>query len=377
MKNFDEVEVKLQIWDTAGQERFQSISIAYYRGADAIVVCYDVSDRQSYQRTRTWLSEAREKCSDPESVLFVLAGCKNDLDDATRVVSTAEASAYAIEQKTLFFETSAKTDFQVRTLFQAVADMVPKTATLNQEGKYVSLAKVVLIGDSGVGKTALHNRFVSNKFTCSYKATIGCDFAVASLVARNTNAVEALDPLVGLVDRSSRLERDSRVFGLRSRSRSRRKGASRQNLSAPALPATPLNIDSKKKKLAHRKKHYENISAAGGGFFGSSSSSAPSSSIPAILSEEHEEDEEEEGEDETATGATTFRGISSQSLSYARKLHEDPSRAVVLRMTMLLRKQYDHQLQLQEVLTNGMSYPAAATNIIGEYLYTHCALQSY
>ena len=35
--------VRLQIWDTAGQERFRSMSRLYYRGAQAVLLCYDVS----------------------------------------------------------------------------------------------------------------------------------------------------------------------------------------------------------------------------------------------------------------------------------------------------------------------------------------------
>ena len=38
-----------QIWDTAGQERFQSLGVAFYRGADCCVLVYDVNNNKSYE----------------------------------------------------------------------------------------------------------------------------------------------------------------------------------------------------------------------------------------------------------------------------------------------------------------------------------------
>jgi Ras-related protein Rab-1A len=55
--------VKLQIWDTAGQERFRTITSAYYRGADGIIMVYDVTVRDSFNHVREWLQEVDKYAS--------------------------------------------------------------------------------------------------------------------------------------------------------------------------------------------------------------------------------------------------------------------------------------------------------------------------
>lgn len=40
---------KHQLWDTAGQERFQSLGVAFYRGADCCVLVYDVNSSKSFE----------------------------------------------------------------------------------------------------------------------------------------------------------------------------------------------------------------------------------------------------------------------------------------------------------------------------------------
>mmetsp|Transcript_14635 Transcript_14635/g.20330 ORF Transcript_14635/g.20330 Transcript_14635/m.20330 type:complete len:208 (+) Transcript_14635:67-690(+) len=41
-----------------------------------------------------------------------------------------------------------------------------------------TLLKVIILGDSGVGKTSLMNQYVHHKFSSQYKATIGADFLI-------------------------------------------------------------------------------------------------------------------------------------------------------------------------------------------------------
>lgn len=47
----------VQIWDTAGQERFQSLGVAFYRGADCCVLVYDVNSMKSFENLNNWREE--------------------------------------------------------------------------------------------------------------------------------------------------------------------------------------------------------------------------------------------------------------------------------------------------------------------------------
>jgi len=46
-----------KIWDTAGQERFRTITTSYFRGAQGILLVYDVTDRQTFDSIRNWVSQ--------------------------------------------------------------------------------------------------------------------------------------------------------------------------------------------------------------------------------------------------------------------------------------------------------------------------------
>lgn len=64
---------EMQLWDTAGQERFQSLGVAFYRGADCCVLVYDVNNSKSFDTLDSWRDEFLIQASptDPESFPFV------------------------------------------------------------------------------------------------------------------------------------------------------------------------------------------------------------------------------------------------------------------------------------------------------------------
>ena len=75
----DNKRIKLQIWDTAGQERFRTITTSYFRGAQGILLVYDVTDRHSFIAIKTWSQQI--KLHADSEVNKILLGNKCDLTD--------------------------------------------------------------------------------------------------------------------------------------------------------------------------------------------------------------------------------------------------------------------------------------------------------
>lgn len=116
--------VKLQIWDTAGQERFRTITSAYYRGADGIIMVYDVTSMESFEHVEEWLSEVDRYAS--ENTIKLLIGNKADLEDEKQV-SPEQAQKFADKLGIQFLETSAKTSTNVEASFLTMAKQLIKT----------------------------------------------------------------------------------------------------------------------------------------------------------------------------------------------------------------------------------------------------------
>ena len=106
----------LNLWDTAGAERYRSISPMYVRGADAVLVCYDLSRRYSAEDAGDAICLVKRQT--PQPLLFVV-GCKRDL--VYEPIFTPEDLRMAASDDAIWF-ISSKQNQGIQELFDAVME---------------------------------------------------------------------------------------------------------------------------------------------------------------------------------------------------------------------------------------------------------------
>lgn len=117
----DNIQIKYEIWDTAGQERYRSLAPMYYRGARSAIVCYDITNRETFESAKTWVDELSRKCN--QQCIISIAGTKCDLEH-DREVSKQEVQHYANENDLIHIETSAKKNINIETIFETLAEKI-------------------------------------------------------------------------------------------------------------------------------------------------------------------------------------------------------------------------------------------------------------
>lgn len=141
-KQIDDQSCTLQIWDTAGQERFQSLGPAFYRGADACLIVFDITDPESFKKLDHWRKDFLKygNVSDAENFPFVIVGNKCDLENE-RQISRQKAQEWCRAnggQKPLpYFETSAMEDTRVDDCFMEAARLALAQSDSNQPDNFM------------------------------------------------------------------------------------------------------------------------------------------------------------------------------------------------------------------------------------------------
>jgi len=132
----DQQDIKLQVWDTAGQERFRTITTSYYRGANGIMIIFDVTDSASFEKVRYWLNELKEHVGQDMPALLI--GNKTDLT-RDRTVDPAAAQRFAQEVGIKLLETSAKTNAGVTEAYAELVSMMMKQKAASPSGAQESV----------------------------------------------------------------------------------------------------------------------------------------------------------------------------------------------------------------------------------------------
>ena len=111
----DDKSVKLQIWDTAGQERFKTITSAYYRGADGIIIVYDITDRNSFAHIKDWLDDVNKYTDD--NPLKIIVGNKIDLIK-DKQINNNDMKTMTAQTGIEIIECSAKDSIKINDLME-------------------------------------------------------------------------------------------------------------------------------------------------------------------------------------------------------------------------------------------------------------------
>ena len=105
----------IQLWDICGSERFKRVIPNFYRNASGAVVAYDISDKWSFDQVKFWIKEVKAYSNTETNIVIV--GTKCDILDREVKVTEEEGKKLADELGVKYFETSAKTGYNVNEAY--------------------------------------------------------------------------------------------------------------------------------------------------------------------------------------------------------------------------------------------------------------------
>ena len=127
--------IQIKIWDTAGQEIFHSLTKNFYRKADGIIIVYDITNRESFEKVQDWIKSVYDNSDTYKEIQMILVGNKIDLEE-NREVTKEEGIKLGKYYEIDFFEASAKNeegvrDFMIKIIGDILSNKVNNRNTIN------------------------------------------------------------------------------------------------------------------------------------------------------------------------------------------------------------------------------------------------------
>lgn len=111
-------DVELQIWDLSGQTHFASVRNKFYAKADGALLCFDLTNRKSFDNLDSWLTETKNGIG--KDIPMIILGNKADLTDLISI-QEKEISDFAEKRNWKWLKSSAKTGQNVEEAFSSLA----------------------------------------------------------------------------------------------------------------------------------------------------------------------------------------------------------------------------------------------------------------
>jgi len=113
---------KIHIWNFGGEERFKFLVSQYCKGANGIMLFFDLADRESFLHLNDWL-KAIEKCvGDLERISILLVGNKSNLEFFA--VSPKEIDQFIGKFNLVYIETSTLTEEGISDSFYCITSLI-------------------------------------------------------------------------------------------------------------------------------------------------------------------------------------------------------------------------------------------------------------
>ena len=124
--------LKFEIWDIAGQERYRSLTKMFYKDANAAVLVFDITRKDSFEELQNYWAQQIKECSPPQIILAVAAN-KSDLI-GKEAVDEEQSRAFANELGAIYVSTTATTVESINELFIEIAKKYTNATDIKIKG---------------------------------------------------------------------------------------------------------------------------------------------------------------------------------------------------------------------------------------------------
>ena len=127
--------IQIKIWDTAGQEIFHSLTKNFYRKADGIIIVYDITNLDSFEKIQDWVKSVYENTDSYKEIQMIIVGNKIDLEEM-REVRKEDGLKIGKYYEIDFFEASAKNaegvnNFMIKIIGDILNNKINDRNTIN------------------------------------------------------------------------------------------------------------------------------------------------------------------------------------------------------------------------------------------------------